>query len=341
MHAHRRDAEPLLLCLCSNICFGPVLNPPTRSKKRVQYGQSGERSSPGELRGVWGAVGEEEKRRPTHSSTLSLSLCPSFSISIQLYLTVSLVQDELSKLGLKAGGTLQERAARLWRTRGVFSIKDLVKEAPELAAGGNVGGKKRGRRADESVRLVEERAERKLAKQQGPLLPGLGILPSTSRPTCLGNVAQNAAVPTNPGPHMQNGSPGRSESLTHARRSSTGKRQWPMVGVRRLRGANGFSTRGGVLARSFDVMVRGRYGSGCPGAWISEADERHQCSCPAGAVASSMRPLRPKTHMWDARPKEHTIHVFWGVLITGVAVAKWLLSAARNRIPRGCPVKPR
>jgi len=183
VHAHRRDAEPLLLYLCSNICFAPVLNQPTRSRKRIQYGQSGGRSSPGELRGVWGGVGEEEKRRPTHSSSLSLSL--SSSISIQLYLTVSLVQDELSKLGLKAGGTLQERAARLWRTRGVFSIKDLVKEAPELAAGGNVGGKKRGRRADESVRLVEERAERKLAKQQGPLLPGLGILPSPSTPPVL------------------------------------------------------------------------------------------------------------------------------------------------------------
>jgi hypothetical protein len=131
-----------------------------------------------ELRGVerirgefLGGGGEEEKRRPAHYSPISLSLPPPPP-------PVSLVQDELSKLGLKAGGTLQERAARLWRTRGVFSIKDLVKEAPELAAGGNVGGKKRGRRADESVKLVEERAERKLAKQQGPLLPGLGILPS-------------------------------------------------------------------------------------------------------------------------------------------------------------------
>ena len=48
-----------------------------------------------------------------------------------------------------------------------------------------LSGKKRGRRADESVKLVEERAERKLAKQQGPLLPGLGILPSPSIPPVL------------------------------------------------------------------------------------------------------------------------------------------------------------
>lgn len=54
-------------------------------------------------------------------------------------------QDELTKLGMKVGGTLEERGARLWRTRGISNVKDLLAQAPELAAGGAGGGKKRGR----------------------------------------------------------------------------------------------------------------------------------------------------------------------------------------------------
>jgi hypothetical protein len=62
--------------------------------------------------------------------------------------------------------------------------------------------------------------------------------------------------------------------------------------------------RGGVLARSFDVTVQSRYGTGYLGAVISEAiDVQHQGSSPADAIVSSMHPLRPLAHTWAAPQK--------------------------------------
>lgn len=93
-------------------------------------------------------------------------------------LGLDLLKEELEKLGLKCGGTLQQRAERLWRMRGVVGC-DVPKflsmpENQDLVAGKS---KEKRKNKDVSVQLVldreREREEKRARKTQGPLLPGL------------------------------------------------------------------------------------------------------------------------------------------------------------------------
>lgn len=94
------------------------------------------------------------------------------------HLGLEVLKDELEKLGLKCGGTLEQRAGRLWRIRGLVG-PDVSKflsrpENQDLVAG---KPKEKRRNMDVSVQLVldreRERQEKKARKTQGPLLPGL------------------------------------------------------------------------------------------------------------------------------------------------------------------------
>jgi hypothetical protein len=80
----------------------------------------------------------------------------------------------LEQLGMKCGGTLRQRAERLWQIRGLqdFALQLFLEEPrnQELKAGKTKGKKQR---LDESVKLVLARQEKKSRKTQGPLLPGL------------------------------------------------------------------------------------------------------------------------------------------------------------------------
>jgi hypothetical protein len=50
-------------------------------------------------------------------------------------LGLDVLKDELSKLGMKCGGTLKERAERLWQSRGISDMPLFLKEHPELVPG--------------------------------------------------------------------------------------------------------------------------------------------------------------------------------------------------------------
>ncbi len=91
-------------------------------------------------------------------------------------LGLEVLKDELVKLGMKCGGTLQQRAERLWRVRGVAgqALTGLLERNQDLIA---TNTKEKRRNRDVSVQLVldreKEREQKKARKTQGPLLPGL------------------------------------------------------------------------------------------------------------------------------------------------------------------------
>jgi hypothetical protein len=47
-------------------------------------------------------------------------------------LGLDVLKDELAKLGMKCGGSLQERAERLWQSRGISDLPMFLREHPEL-----------------------------------------------------------------------------------------------------------------------------------------------------------------------------------------------------------------
>jgi len=93
-------------------------------------------------------------------------------------LGLEVLKDELVKLGMKCGGTVQQRAERLWRVRGVTgqALTELLEQPQnqDLIAGKT---KEKRRNQDVSVQLVldreKEREQKRARKTQGPLLPGL------------------------------------------------------------------------------------------------------------------------------------------------------------------------
>jgi hypothetical protein len=47
-------------------------------------------------------------------------------------LGLDVLKDELNKLGMKCGGTLKERAERLWQSRGIYDMPDFLRKNPDL-----------------------------------------------------------------------------------------------------------------------------------------------------------------------------------------------------------------
>mmetsp|Transcript_15741 Transcript_15741/g.52685 ORF Transcript_15741/g.52685 Transcript_15741/m.52685 type:complete len:149 (-) Transcript_15741:462-908(-) len=97
-------------------------------------------------------------------------------------LGLNVLKDELSKLGMKCGGTLHERAERLWQTKGVEDIKEFLAANSSLLVNPSRNKKQR---VDESVRLVQEKEAERAAKRektaQGPLLEGLERKPGQKK----------------------------------------------------------------------------------------------------------------------------------------------------------------
>ena len=50
-------------------------------------------------------------------------------------LGLDVLKDELAKLGMKCGGSLKERAERLWQSRGISDLPTFLSEHPELVPG--------------------------------------------------------------------------------------------------------------------------------------------------------------------------------------------------------------
>lgn len=50
-------------------------------------------------------------------------------------LGLDVLKDELTKLGMKCGGSLKERAERLWRSRGISDMTLFLSEHPEFIPG--------------------------------------------------------------------------------------------------------------------------------------------------------------------------------------------------------------
>mmetsp|Transcript_20971 Transcript_20971/g.49838 ORF Transcript_20971/g.49838 Transcript_20971/m.49838 type:complete len:204 (+) Transcript_20971:75-686(+) len=117
------------------------------------------------------------------------------------------LKEELLKLGLKCGGSLQERALRMMETRGLdgLALQALLKDRPDLVAGPS---KKKNR--DESARLREEKEQKRQRCTQGPLMPGFErkpgqkrLPPSSSRSAGhrgAGGLAEHCRTTSGPGP---------------------------------------------------------------------------------------------------------------------------------------------
>jgi hypothetical protein len=50
-------------------------------------------------------------------------------------LGLDVLKDELAKLGMKCGGSLKERAERLWQSRGISDMPKFLSAHPELVPG--------------------------------------------------------------------------------------------------------------------------------------------------------------------------------------------------------------
>lgn len=66
-------------------------------------------------------------------------------------LGLDVLKDELNKLGMKCGGTLKERAERLWQTRGIYDVPEFLSKNTDLVP--RRDGDKRSRSHEVSFRM--------------------------------------------------------------------------------------------------------------------------------------------------------------------------------------------
>lgn len=140
--------------------------------------------------------GEDEKNKdppaPTSTSSLGIDLSKFWSPVELEELGLDALKAELTRLGLKCGGTLAERAMRLFQVKAVNGRLEQLDQSlfannnSSGGGGGGDGGKKSQKkpRDNASVRggVVDHGAEdwgtapggRRWVPQQGPLLPGHG-----------------------------------------------------------------------------------------------------------------------------------------------------------------------